>query len=167
MGKFDKINLKQRAEKSVKQAVERKQIKQRESLTWEEKMNMWTRDEFGSQEPTIFQLPKHFEGLDTANANTTLLFESLLSTEKRNKPIDVNEIHEDLANQNREITMLRNKVDELEEIIKQQQTIIDAKEQKIQKSISKLDEKFKKFDKYASALKWARNYIRKTCKSVN
>lgn len=166
MGKFDKINLKKGAEKSIKHAVERKQIEQREPPTWDEKMRMWTVDEFGSQEPTIFQQPLPFEWSNATN--TALLFSEPLSpTTKTSRLIDVNEIHEDLANQNREITMLINKMDDLEEIIKQQQTIIDAKEQKAQKSISKLDEKFKKFDKYASALKWARNYIRKTCKSVN
>jgi len=167
MSKFNKMNLKNGAEKSIKQAAERNQIKIKEPLTWEEKMGMWTHDEFGSQEPAIVQSPLQVKWPNISADHTTLLFKSLLSTENKNKPIDVNEIHEDLANQNREITMLRNKMDELEEIIKQQQTIIDTKEQKTLKSISKLEERFKKFDKYASTLKWARNYIRKTCKSVN
>ena len=167
MTKFNKINLKNGAEKSIKQAVERNQIKIKEPPTWEERMKMLIDNEFGSQEPGIFQPQLQVEWPDVTAEQTTLLFKPVLSTEKKNKPIDVNEIHEDLANQNKEITMLRNKVDELEEIIKQQQIIIDTKEQKTQKSISKLEEKFKKFDKYASALKWARNYIRKTCKSVN
>jgi len=167
MNKFNKINLKKGAEKSIKQAVERNQIKIKEPLTWEERMRMWTDDEFGSQEPTIFQPSLQIGWPDVKAEQTTLVLDSLLSTEKKNKLIDANEIQEDLANQNKEITILRNKVDGLEEIVKQQQTIIDTKEQKTQKSISKLEEKFKKFDKYASALKWARNYIRKTCKSVN
>ena len=136
-------------------------------MTWEERIKMWADYEFGSHEPAIFRQQLQVEWPDVISEQTTLAFKSLLSTEKKNKQIDVNEIHEDLANQNREITMLRNKVGELEQIVKQQQTIIDTKGQKTQASISKLEEKFKKFDKYASALKWARNYIRKTCKSVN
>ena len=167
MTKFNKINLKKGADRSIKQAIARNQIKVKNPPTWEERMKIWTNYEFGSHEPAIFQPQLQVEWPDIIAEQGTIAFKSLLSTEKKDKQIDVNEIHEDLANQNREITMLRNKVDELEQIVKQQQTIIDTKEQKTQASISKLEEKFKKFDKYAPVLKWARNYIRKTCKSVN
>lgn len=167
MTKFNKINLKNGAEKSIKQSIERKQIKIKEPLTWEERMKIRINDDFGLQEPAIVQPQVQIEWPNIIAEQTAFVFKSLPSAEKKYKLVDVNEIHEDLANQNREITMLRNKVDDLEEIVKQQQTIIDTKDQKIQASISKLEQRFKKLNKYASALKWTRNYIRKTCKSVN
>ena len=165
MNKFDKIVLKNRANKSIKQAIEREQVKIKESPSWEERIKMWVNDEFGSQEPSIV---KSFYGLDdthTIYRDSSTSLESIIPARQQNQK-SITEIHEDIADQNREITMLRKKVDELEGIIKEQQTIIDRLGEKTDAKIIHLEEKLKKFDKYASALKWARNYIRKTCKSV-